>query len=139
MSTRAQVIITDGNQELWFYRHSDGYPEGTLPTLKRFMSWVRDGKIRDNVEQAAGWLIALGMQEYSGYKGDPFDPERGSSIMGWKVGAYEPCACRDLHGDVAYLYTLDLIALTIRIEDGNRVSSRYADGWGPKNTEENHG
>jgi len=65
MSTRAQIKITDSfGQELWFYRHSDGYPDGTLPTLQKFLDWVKAGKIRDNVEQAAGWLILIGAEEY---------------------------------------------------------------------------
>jgi len=119
MSTRAQIIITDGQDELWFYRHSDGYPEGTMPTLEKFLSWVKEGRIRDNVEQAAGWLILIGAKEYSHeYKLDVngklgrvdkenlFEP--GSDpMMGWKCGAYEPC-CPVVHGDIEYLYTVDL-------------------------------
>lgn len=64
MSTRANIIITDGQDKLFFYRHSDGYPSGTLPTLNLFLEWVKVGKIRDNVQQAAGWLILIGANEY---------------------------------------------------------------------------
>lgn len=65
MSTRANIVIKDRHDKLFFYRHSDGYPEGTLPTLNKFIDWVKSGKIRDNVSQAAGWLIILGALEYN--------------------------------------------------------------------------
>lgn len=41
MSTRANIIITDGWDELIFYRHSDGYPAGTLPSLNQFLNLIR--------------------------------------------------------------------------------------------------
>ena len=108
MSTRCQVIIKDEYAQLWFYRHCDGYPEGTLPTLKKFLSWVIDRRIRDNVEQSAGWLVMLGAQEYS--VGD--EPGHDIAISGWKVGAYEPCT-PVRHDDIEYLYTIDLQAKTL--------------------------
>lgn len=43
MSTRANVVIKDQYSSLWFYRHTDGYPEGTLPTLEKFMEKLEDG------------------------------------------------------------------------------------------------
>jgi hypothetical protein len=126
MSTRAQIKITDSfGRELWFYRHSDGYPDGTLPTLQKFLDWVKEGKIRDNVEQAAGWLILIGAEEY----GKTYDYKTGTSspkatlteplddkLSGWKCGAYEPCACGSLHGDVEYLYTVSLKKKEIKIQ-----------------------
>ena len=83
MSTRANIIIKDEYDKLWFYRHHDGYPSVTLPSLNKFLSWIKEGKIRNNVNQAAGWLILLGAEEY-GNKGS-FDENSD-----WKVGAYEP-------------------------------------------------
>lgn len=103
MSTRAQIIIKDSfGDELWFYRHSDGYPEGTLPSLKVFLNYVKDGLIRSNAAQASGWLVIIGHNEY----------EVPDSPNDWKVGAYEPC-CPVLHGDIQYLYTVDLEKKTI--------------------------
>ena len=121
MSTRAQVIVKDKWGEVWFYRHSDGYPEGALPTLKQFLGWVKEGKIRDNCEQSAGWLILIGAMEYGTVysylsKGKPdrpktidelFTPGLDNGASDWKVGAYEPSCPRE-HGDIAYLYTIDL-------------------------------
>lgn len=121
MSTRANVIVKDDfGDELFFYRHSDGYPEGALPTLKRFMRWVKEGKIRSNASQAAGWLVMIGANEYNyqvDYDGnevettklDPekaFTPDSEERANSWKVGAYEPTS--GIHGDIEYLYILDL-------------------------------
>lgn len=61
MSTRANVVLRDseGGECLWFYRHSDGYPEGALSSLETFINWVAQGKIRNNVEQAGGCNSSL--------------------------------------------------------------------------------
>jgi hypothetical protein len=131
MSTRCQVILKDKwGHELWFYRHSDGYPEGVMPSLEQFLGWLKKGLIRDNVEQAGGWLILLGAKEYgsnhSYAKGkwveipksldELFAPGKDNSGMGWKCGAYEPCSHHEKHGDIEYLYTIDLEKQTITTE-----------------------
>ena len=124
MSTRANVVIKDKYHELWFYRHSDGYPEGTLPTLEKFVRWVNEGKIRDNDSQAAGWLILIGAEEYNyTYENHEkvtlpyeklFSPESKGEYDGWKCGAYEPTSGR--HGDIEYLYTIDLSQTPVEIK-----------------------
>jgi hypothetical protein len=126
MSTRCQVILTDKwGEKLWFYRHSDGYLSGVLPTLIQFMKWIEEGKIRANTEQSGGWLIMLGAREYDTiYTGKTpdwyrkkksrefFEPGSVKSISGWKVGAYEPCP-PGMKGDIEYLYTISLTDFTI--------------------------
>lgn len=115
MSTRANVIIMDGYDQLYFYRHSDGYPEGALPTLKTFLQMVLSEQIRDNASQAAGWLILIGHEEYS----DRLNPP--SESMRWKVGAYEPTS--RIHTDVEFIYEIDLTKKEIRVftaENGKR-------------------
>lgn len=108
MSTRAQIKVTDSfGDSLLFYRHSDGYPEGALPTLKTFMSMVKSGQLRNNVEQSAGWLILLGSKE-DGYAA-PYN-----KYTPWKVGAIEPAYC--MHDDIEYFYILDLNKLTITVQ-----------------------
>ena len=128
MSTRANVVIKDGSEELFFYRHSDGYPEGTLPTLQKFSDWLKSGKIRNNISQASGWLILIGAIEYStipGYETEevinPYNKIKGSQFVNgslkapqsWKVGAYEPTT--GLHGDIDYKYVIDLKTAEIEI------------------------
>jgi hypothetical protein len=103
MSTRANIIIKDSYDKLWFYRHSDGYPEGALPTLKEFMRKVAKGDIRDNAMQSCGWLVIIGHEEYKAHQPD------------WKVGAYEPTTGQ--HGDIEYLYTIDLDKKVIIVDD----------------------
>jgi hypothetical protein len=108
MSTRANIVITDGEESLWFYKHSDGYPEGVMPILQKLLQWVNDDILRDNASQMSGWLILLGVLEYNNDTScfeRPFDINTFTPSK-WKVGAYEPTGGR--HGDIAYLYTLDL-------------------------------
>jgi hypothetical protein len=116
MSTRAQIILKDAYGALWFYRHSDGYPSGTLPTLNLFLEWVKSGRIRDNVSQAAGWLVLIGHTEYAKDGAKAYEPNDANPGMGWKVGAYEPCEPIQ-HGDIEFLYTVDLAKRTVSVRE----------------------
>lgn len=130
MSTRANIIIKDSfGDKLFFYRHSDGYPDGTMPTLNIFLDWVKSGKIRDNTSQSAGHLILLGAIEYGTIpafeKSAPLyegAKEKGkldtlTAPSNWKVGAYEPTV--GIHGDIEYLYVIDLEKKTIDVIEEN--------------------
>lgn len=123
MSTRCNIKVVDGNDTMWFYRHSDGYPEGTMPILKVFMKWLKDGKIRDNISQSAGWLIMLGALEYGTVPkcendAPTFEGGRGYAKIDtieapddWKVGAIEPTSGQ--HSDIEWLYTINLVKKTL--------------------------
>lgn len=100
MSTRCNILVKDGGQELWFYRHSDGYPESVLPSLQPLIDKVNDGTLRGNIVQFSGWIIAQGIEEYHGMS------EKYPEMFGWKVGAYEPTTGQ--HGDIEHLYTIEL-------------------------------
>jgi len=134
MSTRCNVVLKDNDDTLWFYRHSDGYPAVAAESLKKFLGWVISGKVRDNVSQAGGWLVLLGAVEYQTLTKDLF-PQGGIvsyerdrkkvdkavdkfEPSDWKCGAYEPTVGK--HGDIEYLYTIDLWAktLTCATDDG---------------------
>jgi len=131
MSTRANIVIKEtysykdeaGKQvnevsKLFFYRHSDGYPEGAMPTLNIFMDWLRAGKIRTDLQQGSGWLILLGAMEYNSLPdfklqkpwkdgAHPYgDTDTIQPPKDWKCGAIEPTTC--IHGDIEYLYVIDL-------------------------------
>lgn len=126
MSTRANIVVKDAYGELWFYRHSDGYPEGALPLLNKFMDWLKSGKIRNNTGQAAGWLVLLGAIEYNTILGYEFnspaypgarpygDLSTVSDPDNWKVGSVEPTEAQ--HGDIEWLYTIDLDAKELSYE-----------------------
>lgn len=124
MSTRAGIIITDGNSEAHFYKHSDGYPDGTMPMLERFINLVKTKKIRDNTGQAAGWLTIIGHEEYlSDNIGtttllslEHNDVPKNSYNL-WKVGAFEFTSDVKNHGDLEYIYIVNLESLTIEVEE----------------------
>lgn len=129
MSTRANIIIKDKYDELIFYRHNDGYPEGTLPTLRKFLKYVKNGLIRDNICQASGWLILIGAEDNNTYL-DGFEIKKKPTVtkpmkldsMSWKCGAYEPTT--QIHMDIEYLYVIDLEQKKIFIE-GDKTKFRY--------------
>jgi hypothetical protein len=124
MSTRCNVVIKDDMDALYFYRHSDGDPEGVKDTLSTLVSWYNKGLIRRNASQSSGWLVLLGMQESRMFTYVPIekrikngnayatvDPKLSEikptdTLHEWKIGAYEPT--RQLHGDIDFLYTIDL-------------------------------
>lgn len=127
MSTRAGIIIKDKYDEIHFYRHSDGYPEGTLPTLELFLSWVKDRKIRDNAMQASGWLVIIGALEYMTVPRVPVletkfglesDMTKANPPDDWKCGAYEPTTNVENHGDLEFVYIVDLDTKEITYSHG---------------------
>ena len=129
MSTRCNIIVNESGahgEKLYFYRHSDGYPEGAMPLLVKFVNWMREGKIRNNIVQAPGWLIVLGAIEYSAIPDfNPESPQISPKGYGnietiqppgyWKCGSIEPTT--DLHGNIEYIYTIDLKSMNITIQE----------------------
>ena len=115
MSTRANIILKDKYQKLWFYRHADGYPEGAMPTLEKFIKLLKEDRIRDNVSQASGWLVMLGAEEYNQ---SVENLQNSDNYNSWKVGAIEPTT--EIHGDTEFLYTIDLETKTIKTEEIQR-------------------
>ena len=138
MSTRATIILTESyswkdennqqksrTEKLYFYRHSDGYPEGTMPSLNIFIDWIKKEKIRDNLPQSAGWLILIGAMEYNTIP--KFECEKTSYGRAygdldtiqmpndWKCGAYEPTT--EIYGDIEYLYVIDVSNKSIKCFD----------------------
>ena len=115
MSTRCHVVLMDSYEnQVWFYRHSDGYPSGVQPTLDKFCEWRNQDRIRDDPMQAAGWLVLLGMQEYAtGEYGTPHQDTQLKNLApgvegfsGWKIGAYEPT--NTCFSDAQYLHVVDM-------------------------------
>ncbi len=126
MSTRCNIIIKDKYDELIFYRHSDGYPEGAMPLLETFLRHVKEGTIRDNVGQAGGWLILLGAAEYQTVSPEWFK-DHGKDKYGnyrkdfdalavstWQAGAIGPTTA--IHGDIEFLYVIDLDTKEITVD-----------------------
>lgn len=101
-------MTDDFGDTFWFYRHSDGYPLGTMPTLMDFLLRVDRRDIRNNGGQACGWLIIIGMEELAEIRKD-----LNSTWFDWKAGTYEPSVAA--HADIDYLYHVDLDEMTITI------------------------
>jgi hypothetical protein len=137
MGTRANVILSETytyhdnagkpaqrTSSIIYYRHYDGNPETVIPHLEKIIDWIRRGKIRRDVQQGGGWLFILGAVEYNTIP--QFETEdAGSGLLygnidtlqdprDWKAGAYEPTD--GIHGDINFLYTLDMKTLTIKTE-----------------------
>lgn len=112
MSTRASIIFTDSHgTKLYFYRHSDGYPETTGEDLKEFCKDYQK-KFRNNATQSAGWLIVRGHEaQKEANKTCAADAKLMEAMYGWKVGDYEPTD--QIHGDVEYVYVIDLDAMIL--------------------------
>ena len=122
MGTRAIIALTEIDKEqeknpgilpetLYFYRHWDGDPEEVQDSLGTFCRWLKEGKIRNNLYQASGWLVLAGRKEELEVKlamhgrgkhytavPAPLSPEVKieSSVAGnngngasWKVGSYD--------------------------------------------------
>ena len=142
MSTRANIVIQNRrySEMQVFYRHCDGYPDrcdgnsGPIPLdLDRLCDWIREGRLRDNVGQMSGWLVVLGHmdQHESRKRWDWIDQEEnvlGSPEGDWKVGHYEPSAW-GIHGDVEYVYVLDLDSITWSCH----TQGEYLTEYGPVN------
>jgi hypothetical protein len=83
MSTRCQVKVTDGEQSLTLYHHTDGYPSHMLPVIKK--AWDEHGKEWEGarVYKVASMLCAV----------DPV--------------VFEPLDYHGLHADIEYYYVIN--------------------------------
>lgn len=117
MSTRANIVIKDSNgDKLIFYKHSDGYERHTMPILNTFLDKVKSGEIRDNVGQAAAWLLLIAREEYLKDNESLKALFPNSSMRSdWKFGYIEPTTC--IHGDIEYLYTINLKTKKITVKE----------------------
>ena len=108
MSTRCQIIIRDEcGEDIWLYRHSDGYPDGVKPTLDKFCELVLSGKIRNESEYSSGYLMLLGVIEYEHMTHYADMTVENFMPTGYKIGAYTNCPPR-LQGDIEYLSIIAL-------------------------------
>lgn len=101
MSTRCQIAIKDGNglHSIKIYKHSDGYPNGVLPTLKPFVKNFVAQRGPDIEYCLAQIVRRFAIKEYSDYNG--IEPIPAYRYVGWGIDT-------ELHGDIEYLYVVDL-------------------------------
>lgn len=97
MSTRASVQIIDGDEALYFYQHSDGYPEGLGKWLQRCLSLPQVQECKDDAEYLAGLLMMEVNRDYI---------ERNQRLPDM-VPAF------GVHGDESYTYRIDASTLEL--------------------------
>ncbi len=83
MSTRTQVKVTNGEQSLTLYHHTDGYPSYMLPLIQKAWEDFGQGWEGARVYKVASMLCAV----------DPV--------------VFEPLDYHDMHGDIEYFYEVD--------------------------------
>lgn len=135
MSARCNVILTetysykDGNgkqltktSKLFFYRHSDGHPKGTIPTLKRFIQIMKNGYFENNLSNGADWLIHFGKDDNG-----PIFPMSYEKFGIYKHGVYEPTT--EIHGHIDFLYEIDMGTAELVIKRPIYGESGKLDTW----------
>ena len=114
MATRAIVALYGAAIEnpVLLYRHYDGYPANVAEDLEWFCKHIRDGVIRNNGSQAAGWLVLRGsrhnvLAEHVGRSFEvDLDCPSGEESDRWKASLYEPITC--VPTDIEYLHVVDV-------------------------------
>ena len=112
----------------------EGDRDGPIPQdLERIIGWIKEGRLRRDLGQLAGWLVVMGhiesVDRVNGYpwrKGEDLMyglPGASSDASGWKVGNYEPTSW-GIHGDVQYVYVLDVVKLEWEVYSPAEFSER---------------
>jgi hypothetical protein len=109
-------------KQLFFYRQSDGNPEGVLPVLKVFLRWIKEGRLRSNLGQCGSLLIILGAIEYNVIpKFLHFKEKLGANELNkiplpkiWKGASFEPT--NSIHGDIEFLYEIDITEAKLTVK-----------------------
>lgn len=117
MSTRCNIQVqnSDGTiYECMVYRHSDGYPESVLPFLEPFVNTFKTERGCDPEYFVAQFLRHAMIDECKEADKDDFykkfpDAHPSKSYLGWGV-------CTELHGDIEYLYTVDLVKGKVKVK-----------------------
>jgi len=91
MSTRASVQIIDGDEVLYFYQHSDGYPEGLGKTLERTLAIKAVADCVDDAEYLAGMLLM----------------EVNRDFIERNLNQPDLVPAFSVHGDESYTYRID--------------------------------
>lgn len=137
MSTRCQIGFYSSeknkvtNMNVLLYKHSDGYPDGTLPLLvhilKRFFeerhnyddeylpAWVSWALVNETVDMNKQWAQE---QKEKNYKTG--SPEDGISCLGHGI-----CGDKQFHGDIEYYYRITPKAIHVYEVDYDAESREW--------------
>lgn len=107
MSTRANIkIVGESGQTTFLYRHCDGYPSGLGDELADFIS--NQCYELDDVDE-----------------GEPVDTDDYARKIILELGD-DIEFTTDIHGDIAYLYVIDLVEKDYSMY---KVTYDYSKGW----------
>lgn len=116
MSTRGQIKVV--GSDVMIYKHSDSYPEGVMPTLKDIVSTFADERGNDPAYALAQIMRAYARRDEEERQAILADDEQEGwnsiyeepHMTGWGLDCVQ-------HGDIEYLYEVDLAERTITIKD----------------------
>lgn len=102
MSTRCNIGIYEDeksvleNPDIILYKHSDGYPENTLPLLKEFMNNPLNERNRNDYEYQSAWLLHSLINDHIRMC---IEHKYNENHIGYGI-------CKDIHGDIEYYYAI---------------------------------
>lgn len=108
MSTRSQIKYKDSKNNIYIYKHSDGYPEGVLPVLVPFVADFFKFRGDDECYFLAQLIRRFAVVDYlyneKRAKKHPeiYGKREGGvyEFLGWGLDCEQ-------HGDIEYLYEVD--------------------------------
>lgn len=104
MATRCNVIVENNSgYRIFMYRHCDGYPESVAPALAPILSELRTDKDREKMGVS---YVAEKIE----------DIEETYFIMGNQKSHKPFQYTTDIHGDIEWLYTLNVDTTELHYE-----------------------
>lgn len=131
MSTRCQIHVEGTG--LWIYKHSDGYPEGVLPTLLPFLSFfAKERGMKDTEYLTAQIVREFATAEFwqvvdpEGYYSKSNRKDAGHlwrRTLGWGIGTEGP------HGDEEFVYFVRPDCVEVYEPSKNATTESFPAGW----------
>ena len=106
------------NYEVLLYRHSDGYPDGVLPELEKFLKFWEKARGITDTEYCGARLLQYMCNEMDGIYGKDFMLEDKNNL----TGIYSYGICKNLHGDIEYYYAIYPSAIDIYEQNSSEWS-----------------
>jgi len=95
MSTRCQIKLKNSEDNIYIYKHCDGYPEGVIPYLKIIVDKFMANRGYDECYMLAQIVRYFAVEEHK----QGYSPQLGH-FTGWGLDCCE-------HDDIEYLYEID--------------------------------
>ena len=108
------LVDSSGWAPIYFHCRSDAHPGNLRSTIEPFLSLVRNQDIRDNAEQAAGWLSLLSAQQFAAQVVD----DGGETLLNKPLDALSPDLITEMSGATIAPWDISSYALTSEIPDG---------------------